>query len=73
MTFERNILKDFYENKNKRGFLYAYIIPGMCKVNQAGGRVIRTDTDKGRILLIDERFNTYPYRDLIPSHWNLKQ
>lgn len=73
VTFERNILKDFYENKNKRGFLYAYIIPGMCKVNQAGGRVIRTDTDKGRILLIDERFNTYPYRDLIPPHWNLKQ
>jgi Rad3-related DNA helicase len=44
--------------------------PGMNKVLQAAGRVIRTETDKGIVLLLDERFNYNYYRQLFPEHWN---
>ena len=65
---EGDIIRSYYEDK---GFDYAYIYPGINKVMQAAGRVIRTETDKGRILLIDDRYYTLKYRSLLPKEWEL--
>lgn len=51
------------------GFDYAYTYPGINKVLQAAGRVIRTEQDRGAILLIDDRFGTNKYRKLFPEEW----
>lgn len=67
---EREILKTWYEDRGKDGFAYAYRYPGMNKVLQAAGRVIRTDTDEGIILLLDDRFLYGEYRRLFPREWS---
>ena len=67
---EREILKGYYDEKGEQGFDYAYRYPGMNKVLQAAGRVIRTKEDTGAILLIDERFLNRDYRNLFPREWN---
>ena len=67
--FEREVLKDYYDQKGESGFDYAYRYPGMNKVLQAAGRVIRTKEDKGTILLMDERFAGREYRALFPREW----
>lgn len=66
---EREILKKYYDEHNRNGFDYAYKYPGMNKVLQAAGRVIRTDEDYGIIALIDERFLQRDYRMLFPREW----
>nr|WP_202410157.1 ATP-dependent DNA helicase [Pontibacillus yanchengensis] len=66
---ERNIIKDYFTNVNKNGFDYAYRYPGMNKVLQAGGRLIRTEMDKGIIVLIDDRFLQASYKILLPPEW----
>ena len=66
---EKTILQDYYASAGKNGFDYAYRFPGMNKVLQAGGRVIRTVDDKGVIVLLDERFNQWEYKDLFPREW----
>ena len=65
---EREILKACYD-RDGRGFDYAYLYPGMNKVQQAAGRVIRTASDTGVILLLDDRFQTPAYRRLFPREW----
>ena len=67
---ERNILRDYFDEFGKNGYSYAYVIPGMNKVLQAAGRVIRTDTDKGVIALLDDRFMTGEYERMYPREWN---
>lgn len=67
---EREILRCYYEERNMDGFAYAYRYPGMNKVLQAAGRVIRTDEDRGVILLLDDRFLGSDYRRLFPLEWN---
>lgn len=67
---EREILKGYYDEKGEQGFDYAYRYPGMNKVLQAAGRVIRTKEDTGAILLMDERFLNRDYRNLFPCEWN---
>lgn len=67
---EREILKQYYDKKGLSGFDYAYRYPGMNKVLQAAGRVIRTKEDVGCILLMDERFLNSDYRGLFPEEWN---
>lgn len=67
---EREILKNYYDENNRNGFDYAYRYPGMNKVLQAAGRVIRTDEDYGVISLLDERFLRRDYRQLFPREWN---
>lgn len=67
---EREILKGYYDEKGEQGFDYAYRYPGMNKVLQAAGRVIRTKEDTGAILLMDERFLNWDYRNLFPREWN---
>ena len=66
---EREILKQYFEERGESGFDYAYRFPGMNKVLQAAGRVIRTAQDIGLIALLDERFVTYGYRKLFPREW----
>ena len=67
---EREMLRGWYEAHGKDGFAYAYRYPGMNRVLQAAGRVIRTDTDEGVILLLDDRFLTDEYRGLFPREWS---
>ena len=67
---ERQILKEFYDKHNRDGFDYAYKYPGMNKVMQAAGRVIRTTEDYGVILLLDERFMQNSYRSTFPREWS---
>lgn len=66
---EREILKQYYEKRGQDGFAHAYRYPGMNKVMQAAGRVIRTDTDRGVIVLLDERFGQAAYRSNFPREW----
>ena len=67
---EREILKAYYDQKGHQGFDYAYRYPGMNKVLQAAGRVIRTKEDRGVVLLLDERFLQSAYRSLFPPEWS---
>jgi len=69
ISYEREILKTYYDKKQENGFDYAYRFPGMNKVLQSAGRVIRTQEDRGVILLLDERFCTAEYRCLFPREW----
>lgn len=66
---EREILKQYFEEHLGEGFAYAYRYPGMNKVLQAAGRVIRTREDTGVIALLDERFLLSEYRRLFPREW----
>lgn len=66
---DTNLLKDYFQEKEGKGFEYAFLYPGMNKVAQAAGRVIRTPDDKGTVLLIDDRFLTSRYQKLFPLHW----
>lgn len=66
---EREILKQYYDKRNGEGFAYAYRYPGMNKVLQAAGRVIRTAEDVGVIELLDERFLQSDYQALFPREW----
>ena len=69
MNNEREILRNYYDEEIGAGFDYAYRYPGMNKVLQAAGRVIRTAEDKGVILLLDERFLQRDYVQLYPREW----
>ena len=66
---ERDLLKDHFDERSGSGFDYAYRFPGMNKVLQAAGRVIRTIEDVGIVVLFDERFAAYGYRRLFPAEW----
>lgn len=66
---EREILKNYFDGRGENGFDYAYRYPGMCKVLQAAGRVIRTAEDVGIIALLDERFLQMSNRRLFPREW----
>jgi DNA excision repair protein ERCC-2 len=67
---QQNIIKDYFNRKNGMGYEYTYMYPGMNKVLQAAGRVIRCESDTGAILLIDERFSRHDYQQLYPKHWH---
>lgn len=69
VSIENNIIQDYFE---KNGFDYSYTYPGINKVLQSVGRVIRTENDKGRVLLIDNRYSSYKYKAMLPSEWDIK-
>ena len=71
VCLEREALRAHFDSKLGEGFNYAYVYPGICKVLQAAGRVIRTEDDAGVALLMDERFFREPYSELFPSHWHV--
>lgn len=70
ISVEQDIISAYFQEKNSMGYEYAYMYPGMNKVLQAAGRVIRSEQDRGAVLLIDERFTTQSYKSLFPEHWN---
>jgi DNA excision repair protein ERCC-2 len=69
LGLERDLIKAYFDNQSGNGFAFAYQYPGFNRVQQATGRVIRTETDRGIIVLIDDRFTHTRYRQLFPSHW----
>lgn len=69
LGLERNIMKDYYNGQGKNGYDYAYVLPGMNKVLQAGGRLIRSEHDQGSLLLIDDRYLQPQYNRLLPQEW----
>ncbi len=69
LSNDRNVLCQYFDEKDEGGMMYAYIYPGMTRVMQAVGRVIRSENDRGIAVLIDDRFATPTYRSLFPEHW----
>ncbi len=70
VCLERNIMKDTFDSEEVDGYDYAYKYPGMNKVLQAAGRVIRTEEDVGTVLLLDERFLQPGYVRMFPKEWS---
>ena len=70
LSMRQDLIRDYFNNKNGMGYEYAYVYPGMNKVLQAAGRVIRSEEDFGMVLLIDSRFHTAQYKRLYPAHWS---
>lgn len=70
LSNERNIIRDYFENKYERGYDYAYTYPGMNNVLQAAGRVIRRENDRGVVVLVDDRYESEQYKALYPRHWS---
>jgi DNA excision repair protein ERCC-2 len=66
---EREMLKSYFAERYERGFEYAYLIPGMTRVVQAAGRLIRSERDRGVIALVCKRFLRQPYVSLLPDDW----
>jgi len=69
LSAERNIIKEYYDVRSECGYDYAYTYPGMNNILQAAGRVIRRDTDRGCVILIDQRYSEERYKQLMPPHW----
>ncbi|RFU66475.1 ATP-dependent DNA helicase [Peribacillus saganii] len=69
LSFERDIIKNYFQKYGKNGYDYAYVFPGINKVLQAGGRLIRSETDAGKIFLVDDRFLTSRYIRMLPENW----
>jgi DNA excision repair protein ERCC-2 len=69
LSIEREIIKEYFGYHYGAGFEFAFMYPGINKVFQAAGRVIRSETDMGVVLLIDQRFREYRYKSLFPSEW----
>ncbi|SIS80410.1 ATP-dependent DNA helicase [Salimicrobium salexigens] len=69
---EKELIHRYFENQDRNGYNYAYVYPGMNKVLQAGGRLIRSEEDHGVLQFIDDRFMTPVYRGLLPEEWKSK-
>lgn len=67
---ERNIMKEYFDHTRENGYDYAYTYPGMNRVLQAAGRVIRSETDRGIVVLIDDRYATEQYKNMFPVQWS---
>ena len=69
ISLENMVLKNYFDENDESGYGYAFVFPGINRVLQAVGRVIRTEEDKGAVLLIDKRFDHPTYRKLLPEEW----
>lgn len=69
ITAQQNLLRDYFEKTRESGFAYAYTYPAMIKVQQAAGRVIRSETDQGVVVLIDDRYAQPQTYKLFPKMW----
>ncbi len=69
LSLERVLLREYFDQRYERGFEYAFVVPGMTRVVQAAGRLIRSAEDRGVIALFDRRFLGRPYRDYLPIEW----
>jgi DNA excision repair protein ERCC-2 len=70
ICLENDLIRDYFEHTGGSGFEYAYLYPGINRVLQAAGRVIRSETDRGTVVLLDDRYATARYRALLPAHWH---
>jgi DNA excision repair protein ERCC-2 len=70
ISLEKELIREYFDQSRGAGFEYAYLFPGIIRVLQAAGRVIRSEDDRGVVLLIGQRFAMTPYRDLLPGHWH---
>jgi Rad3-related DNA helicase len=68
-TFERQLMLEYHNKSGGQGFEYAFLYPGLNRVVQAAGRVIRSETDRGAIVLMGQRFAEPRYRELLPGYW----
>jgi DNA excision repair protein ERCC-2 len=66
---ERDIIRDYFNETDQAGYEYAYLYPGINRVLQAAGRVIRSETDRGVVILVDDRYRGYRYKSLFPVNW----
>ena len=69
LSAARGVIRGYFDGADENGFDYAYRFPGMNRVLQAAGRVIRTSDDTGVIALLDDRFAWSGYRSLFPREW----
>ena len=69
ISYERDLIKQYYDHRDRQGFEFSYVNPGMNRVMQAVGRVIRSETDRGAVLLIDDRYLQTRYRSLFKQEW----
>ena len=72
-NLSRKLIASFYEERYGQGFKYGWLVPGMSRVAQAAGRVIRTPSDRGIVVLIGRRFLSRDYQDFIPKMWSLQR
>ena len=70
ISYERDLIRNYFNENEENGFEYAYVKPGMNRVMQAVGRVIRSEEDVGAVLLIDERYMHRQYQDLFKAEWS---
>ena len=69
ISVENELIRQYFDRIDGSGFDHAYLYPGINRVLQAAGRVIRSETDRGVVMLIDDRYATARYRNLLPDHW----
>ncbi len=69
LSVERELIRQYFQVRTGMGYEYAYLFPGMNRVLQATGRVIRSETDRGAVLLVDTRFAQKRYLRLFPAGW----
>ncbi len=69
MDTEQELIRRDFEHNHLDGFDFAYRYPGISRVLQAAGRVIRSESDRGVVVLVDQRFQQAAYRQLLPEHW----
>ena len=70
INYTNELLKEHFDERFNDGFNYSYTYPGFNKLLQSAGRVIRSNEDKGVIIIADKRITNYKYLSMIPSHWN---
>ena len=71
LSFERELLLEQLDDGDGGGYDAAYVYPGLRRVLQAAGRVIRTENDHGVVLLLDTRYRQEKYKNLMPPHWDV--
>ncbi len=69
VCIEQEMLRDYYDERFGTGFAYAYVYPGMTRVVQSAGRLIRRESDRGCVVLVGERFREPLYAGVLPRHW----
>jgi DNA excision repair protein ERCC-2 len=72
LCLERDLIREYWQRDARSGFDFAYTYPGMNRVLQAAGRVIRSERDRGMVLLLDERFGHREHRNLFPPWWRYR-
>lgn len=73
MSWENELLKTYYDSHSHSGYDYAYVYPAINKIVQAVGRLIRTETDKGVVLFLEDRYLHPRYKQLLPRHWKIEK